>query len=129
MAFSVTQKKRARRQALAFLKEVGIPANLKGFRPLAESIAISAEFPDRANSLDNIMSAACKNLNMGYAYKPIFNNIDACITKCFKRCSQAKLDEYFGTVLDPEKGSLSVHEFICTAAYIVHDKTVRMREV
>lgn len=129
MAFTVTQKKRARRLSKAFLKELGCPANLKGFPVLSECIAQVAEFPERINPLKLLLENVYKDMHMGYNYPTAFQNISACICTVFRRCSQEKLAEHFGCVISPEKGSLSCAEFIATSALEIHDKTLRMREL
>ena len=126
--FTVTQRKRARRLAKSLLKEVGIPASLKGYAPLAECIAIVSEYPEKIENFCALSAQAYKTLNMGFNYDSAYHCFDRCISTCFKRCSQEKLIEHFGCTLNPETGSLTAREFVATAGVIVHDKTLRMRE-
>lgn len=128
MSFTPTQRKRARRQARAFLKDIGVPASLKGFLILSEAIAIVAEYPDRGEVLATLFLDVCTRLKQDITYNACWRNCEKCILTAFKRCPQQKLEEYFGSVVDPEKGIITVGEFVGTAGMIIHDIIIKMRE-
>lgn len=128
MAFSYTQKKRARRLAASFLKEIGTPARMAGFTVLQEAIAVVAEYPDRIRPLDGLLKSVAETLHQGYVYNRFFDRCDDTIAKAMKRCKPEKAEEYFGATILPEKGAPTVSDFIAEAAGVIRSRTIKMRK-
>ena len=126
--YTILQKKRVRRIARSFLREVGLPPNKAGFPLMVELISIVAEYPDKISPLAPLMESCCKDLNIHYYYNTTFHRIKDAISIIYSRCSPEKLDEHFASCTDPKAGHMTVAEFIATAAAIVNDRTIKVRD-
>ena len=92
------------------LKDIGIPANLKGYYYLRCAIVKALESPNIQYSLTSLYHEIAMEFNTTY------HNVERCIRTAIsslsENCNQAKLLEIFGYLVEGDDKNLTNSQFI-----------------
>lgn len=109
--------KEAFRAAEDFLIEFGIPPSLCGFAPLAMCVAIASGQQDIGRCLvKKIYPTVVRELGLDIKPPNLTNRIASAIDACFVNCDYAKLEQFCGSCLNPDRVGIKNTEFIALAA-------------
>lgn len=105
-----------------FLLDVGVPANLSGYRYLTAAIEYCMNYLDNPPKMSGeIYPTIAKKFNS--TASRVERSIRHAIETAWNRSDWSILSKHFGNTISPELGKPTNSEFLWRAAYIIH-KTV-----
>lgn len=106
------------------LKQVGVPANLKGYRCLMYAVKMVYEDSDLVDFLVGYVYPAIAN-TLGMRASSVERNIRHAIEYVFTNTEDQVLEEYFGHTLKANSGKLSNKQFIAGMAEYLRMEVLR----